>query len=198
MPTYQLRLPVSHGLERWLDEVCWGVLEALVRRTALGPWGPHAFVRIREILREVLERTVTTYRSCGLWSYCRAGTRPSPWMPQEAYQPEEAGVRWYLLEAPEGLEGLVAESTNRIGEFLACFLRESSPRSVIEAAVEAALRRGVGRYLYENSHCGTHPFCAERVPLNPWQSAPITGAGSHGIEATDTNRSIVSARPLGR
>lgn len=170
MPTYQLRLPVARRLDDWLDEVSWALWDELVHHTALEPLGPHAFVRFQEILRDLFERTVTTYRSCGLWSYCRTGTGPSPWTPPDADRPEAADAQWFLLEVPQGLDGLVAEATDQVGEFLACFLSGSLSRSVIAGAVETALRRGLGRYLYENPHCGTHPFCAERVPRNPWQT----------------------------
>lgn len=180
MLTYQLRLPVSRRLDDWLDEVSWAVWSELIHHAALEPLGPHAFVRIREILRGIFEQTVTTYRSCGLWSYCRAGTGPSPWTPEVAYRPDAEDVQWYLLEMPHGLDGLVAEVTDRVGKFLTCLLDGLLPRSVMEATVETALRRGIGRYLYENHHCGTHPFCADRIPLNPWQEAGETIlGGSH-------------------
>jgi len=177
MLTYQLRLPVSRRLDDWLDEVSWAVWSELVHHPALEPLGPHAFVRIREILHDLFESRVTTYRSCGLWSYCRAGTSPSPWTLQETYRPDAEDVQWFLLEVPYGLEGLAEEAADRIGEFLACFLSGLLPRSVMEATVETALRRGIGRYLYENHHCGAHPFCAGRVPLNPWQPPSKTVVG---------------------
>lgn len=179
MPTYQLRLPDSRRLDDWLDEVSWATWDEVVHHTTVEPLGPHAFVRIRQILRERFESTVKAYRSCGLWSYCRAGARPSAWMPEACCRPEEHPGPWYLLEAPQGLPGVVADATDRLGEFLTCFLGGPLPRRTMETAVETALRRGVGPYLYENPGCGSHPFCDARIPLNPWLAGEDAADGAY-------------------
>lgn len=178
MITYQLRVPTTRALDQWVDELSWAVWDELAHHTALDSLGAHAFVRIREILHALFQTHVVAYRSCGLWSFCRAGTRPSPWMPETAYRPADEAVHWYLLEVPETLEALVAEAADRVAEFLDCFAGGALPRSVMDSAVEIGLRRGVGRYLYEHPQCGTHPLCAGRVALNPWQEAddPAVGA----------------------
>lgn len=169
MTMYQLRLPEHLDLDAWLDEVSWLVWDELTRHTQLEPLDPQAFVRIREILEQMLEEHVNTYRSCGLWSYCQAGTTPSPWTSPTAYCPEHFRVQWYILEVQDGLDELVEQAADRITELLFCLLGGSLPHSVIEANLETALRASIGRYLYENPHCGVSAFCQGRVPLNPWR-----------------------------
>ncbi len=168
MPLYQLRLPASMDLEIWLDEVTWLVWDELLHHSQLEPLEPHAFVRIREILHNVIEGHLTTYRSCGRWSYCHAGTTPSPWMAETDYRPEELRVHWYILEVRESLEEIVAEATDRVSELITVLLGATLPRGVLDANIETALRRGLGRYLYENPHCGIGVFCDGALRLDPW------------------------------
>lgn len=169
MTMYQLRVPEHVGLDGWLDEVGWAVWEELKEHSALEALDPHLFPRIREVLEALMAAHVTTYRSCGLWSYCQAGTTPSPWMPPEAFRPDDQRVQWYILEVAQGLDELVTEATDQISEVLFGLLGASLPRSVIEANVETGLQRGIGRYLYENPHCGEHPFCQGAMRVDPWR-----------------------------
>ena len=169
MKHYQLRLPDHYDLARWVDEMNWFLWDELLRRTPFEKLAPHAFVRIRELLEEVLAKHVTAYRSCGLWSFCQAPAAPSPWMPPQAYWPDATKVQWFILEVQEGLEELVAETTDRISKFLFNLLGGSLPRGVIEPTIEAALQRGIGRYLYENPNCRTHPLCHASILYDPWQ-----------------------------
>ena len=168
MPLYQVRLPAAMDLETWLDELTWLVWYELLMHAQLEPLEPQAFVRVHEILRELLEAHVTTYRSCGHWSYCHAGTRPSPWMAESEFHPEQVKVQWYLLEVREGLEELVTEATDQISQLIATLLGGTLPRGVLDATVETALRRGLGRYLYDNPQCGTSAFCDGALRLDPW------------------------------
>lgn len=169
MIQYQLRLPERLDLDGWLDEVSWLVWEALSRHSPVEPLAPQVFVRIQEILREMLEHHVTTYRSCGRWSYCQAGTAPSPWMAPDDFHPDEPRVRWYILEVDQGLGEVVAEATDRLSELLFGVVGGTLPRGVMEPVIETALRRGIGRYLYENPHCGEQPFCGGALKVNPWE-----------------------------
>lgn len=186
MTMYQLRLPESLDLDQWLDEVSWAVWEQLSCHSLLEPMAPQVFVRIRELLHEVLEQHVTAYRSCGLWSYCQAGTTPSPWMPPEAFHPDEPRVRWYILKVDHGLDEVVAEATDRISELVFQVVGGSLPCGVFEPAVETALRRGIGRYLYENHHCGEQPFCDGALKVDPWnpKEMPPWCPNSSGSRAT--------------
>jgi len=169
MPMYQLQLPERLTVEGWLDEVSWLVLYELLHHPQLQHVPPHAFARVRELLRAVLEAHVTTYRGCGVWSFCRAGATPSAWGPETAPQPTPATVRCYILEVKERLEEVVTEATDGLAEFLFHLLGESLPRGVLEPAIEIALRRGIGKYLYDAPNCGTHPLCQYRVEVNPWR-----------------------------
>lgn len=180
MAVYQLRLPTGWTLAAWIADLHWRVWYALMRHAPLEPLAPRACVRTREILEGLLAARVTTYRSCGQWSYCQAGTTPSPWTPPDAAPPDTPQVSWYILEVREGLEGLVTEATDRVDELIVGLLGRSIPRGVIAAALETALRGGIGRYLYENPHCGVSAFCHGRVPINPWLApaeAPPPPAG---------------------
>lgn len=186
MIQYQLRLPASLDLERWLDEVSWCVWEELSRHASIEPMAPQLFVRIRELLQDVLKQHVTTYRSCGLWSYCQAGTTPSPWMPPAAFHPDEPRVRWYILKVKHGLDEVVAEATDRISELVFQVIVGSLPRGVMQPAIETALRRGIGRYLYESPHCGEQPFCDGALKVDPWnpKEMPPWCPNSSGSRAT--------------
>ena len=173
MILYQLRLPSSLDLDRWVDGISCGVWKRVLRQIQT-PIGPYAFVRIRDILQQTLQRHVTTYRSCGLWSYCQAGTVPSPWMARDAFHPDDPGAHWYLLEVQKDLAELVTEATHAIAAWLDRLCIEIVPRQVLEADVDAALRHGIGQYLYENPNCGTEPFCEGAIRYDPWKKRGAT------------------------
>ena len=168
MAAYQVRLPEAYDLERWLDEVSWAVWNQLAGRLDTSTLTPHVFVRIHEILHDAFRAHVKTYRSCGLWSYCRAGTKPGPWMPLEAYQPDEIHVRWYVVQPCEALETMITDAAEQIAGLVIDILGGTSSREGIARASAAGLREGVGRYLYENTRCGGNPFCQGAVAMDPW------------------------------
>lgn len=168
MATYQVRLPEYHTLETWLDEVNWLLWYGLMHHAEVEEISPHAFVRMRQIIRDMLERSLNAYSDCGLWEVCRVGTAPGPWMSSADFRPDDTGVRWFILEINGGVDQLVTDVTREVEALLGWLMREPVPREHLQADVAQALRKGIGPYLWQNPNCRAHPLCFGALKRNPW------------------------------